>query len=129
MVFFNKCRFLPDALFIYRKSLGCIDALLTIFQTNSWLIVLPMSGSKSFQTCHMEVCWVLFCSSDIPSKCSSWWRTDYKSMQNHSYQLGCVRKPADRPAVAASLNRDLARILDWCNRWCMLLNPNKLRQF
>ena len=30
--------------------------------------------------------------------------------------LELVRKPADRPAVAASLNRDLARIQDWCNR-------------
>ena len=32
---------------------------------------------------------------------------------------------ADRPAVAASLNRDLARIQEWCNHWCMILNPNK----
>ena len=29
--------------------------------------------------------------------------------------LAVVRKPADRPAVAASLNRDLARIQEWCN--------------
>ena len=27
--------------------------------------------------------------------------------------LAVVRKPADRPAVAASLNRDLARIQEW----------------
>ena len=39
--------------------------------------------------------------------------------------LSVVRKPADRPAVAASLNRDLARIQEWCNQWCMMLNPNK----
>ena len=38
-----------------------------------------------------------------------------------------VRKPADRPAVAASLNRDLAMILEWCNHWCMILNPNKTK--
>ena len=41
--------------------------------------------------------------------------------------LAVVRKPADRPAVAASLNRDFARIQEWCNYMCMILNPNKLR--
>ena len=39
--------------------------------------------------------------------------------------LAVVRKPADRPAVGAYLNRDLARIPEWCNHWCMILNPNK----
>ena len=38
-----------------------------------------------------------------------------------------VRKPADRPAVATSLNRDLARIHEWCNHGCMILNPNKTK--
>ena len=38
-----------------------------------------------------------------------------------------VRKPIDRPAVAASLNRDFARIQEWCNQWCMILNPNKTK--
>ena len=41
--------------------------------------------------------------------------------------LAVVRKPAERPAVAASLNRDLARIREWCNHWCMILNPNKTK--
>ena len=36
-----------------------------------------------------------------------------------------VHKPAARPAVAASLNRDFARIQEWCNRWCMILNPKR----
>ena len=40
--------------------------------------------------------------------------------------LVVVRKPADRP-VDASLNRDLARIQEWCNHWCMILNPNKTK--
>ena len=31
--------------------------------------------------------------------------------------LAVVRKLADRPAVAASLNRNLARIQEWCNHW------------
>ena len=44
----------------------------------------------------------------LPLKCLSWLRTDYLPM--HSTQLSVVRKPADRPAVAASLNRYLARI-------------------
>ena len=39
--------------------------------------------------------------------------------------LAVVRKPADRPAVATSLNRDLARIQEWCNYWFLILNPNK----
>ena len=43
------------------------------------------------------------------------------------FALLTVRKPADRPAVAASLDKDLARITEWCNRWCMILNPNKIK--
>ena len=38
--------------------------------------------------------------------------------------LAVVRKPADRPAVAASLNRDLARIQEWWNP-NTTRNPNK----
>ena len=40
--------------------------------------------------------------------------------------LAVLRRPADRPAVAASLNRELARIQEWCNHWCMILNPVSL---
>ena len=38
-----------------------------------------------------------------------------------------VRKPADRPAVTASLNRYFAKIQEWCNHCCMLLNFNKTK--
>ena len=41
--------------------------------------------------------------------------------------MAVVRKPADRPTVAASLNRDVPRIQEWCNHWCMMLNPNKTK--
>ena len=41
--------------------------------------------------------------------------------------LTVVLKTADRPAVAVSLNRDFARIQEWCNHWCMILNPNKTK--
>ena len=41
--------------------------------------------------------------------------------------LVVVRKPADRPAVAASFNRNLVRIQEWCNHWCTILNPNKTK--
>ena len=44
---------------------------------------------------------------------------------SYSTLLAVVRKPADRPAVAASLNTDLARIREWCNHLCVILNPNK----
>ena len=30
-------------------------------------------------------------------------------------------------AFAAFLSRDLARIQEWCNHWCMTLNPNETR--
>ena len=43
------------------------------------------------------------------------------------HMLAVVHKPADRPAVAASLNRDLARIQELCNHWCMILNPSKTK--
>ena len=39
-------------------------------------MVLIVSKFQSFQAHHREVCWV-FCSSYIPAKCLSWWRTDY----------------------------------------------------
>ena len=41
------------------------------------------------------------------------------------FELVVIRKPADRPAGAASLKRYLARIQEWCNHWCMVLNPKK----
>ena len=41
--------------------------------------------------------------------------------------LAVVCKPADRPAVAAYLHRDLVRIQEWSNYWCVILNPNKAR--
>ena len=44
---------------------------------------------------------------------------------DESTLLAGFRKPADRPAVAASLNWDLANIQELCNHWCMILNPNK----
>ena len=46
-----------------------------------WLMVLRLSESLSFQVCHMEECWVLFCLSWMPAKCLSWLRTDYMPMQ------------------------------------------------
>ena len=41
--------------------------------------------------------------------------------------LAVVRRPADRPAVDASLNRDLARIQEWWNHFCIILNPDKTK--
>ena len=55
----------------------------------SWFMVLPVSGSQSFQACHREVCHVLICLSYIPVKCLSLWRMDYMPMQMtpHYWQL------------------------------------------
>ena len=36
--------------------------------------------------------------------------------------LAVIRSPSDRRTVAASVNRDLARIHEWCGHWCMLLS-------
>ena len=55
---------------------------------------------------------------------AGWEQTSY---EDDSKLQAVVRKPADRPAVAVSLNRDLARIQEWCNRQCMILNPNKTK--
>ena len=44
---------------------------------------------------------------------------------NDNTLLAVVRKPADRPAVAASLCKDLVMIQELCNHMCMILNPNK----
>ena len=41
--------------------------------------------------------------------------------------MAVVCKQADRPVAVASLNRDLARIQEWCSHWCMILNPNKTK--
>ena len=68
------------------------------------------------------------CSSLIPAKkCLSWWRNRLYSYADDSTLLAVVRKPTDRPTVDASLNRDLATIQEWCNHWCMILNPNKTK--
>ena len=64
---------------------------------------------------------VLFCSSLIPVKCLCWSGTDYMPLLMTTLPV-VARKPADRPAVAASLNRDLARIQECCNHWRMILN-------
>ena len=46
---------------------------------------------------------------------------------DESILLPVVRKLADRPAVAASLKKKFARIQDFGNFWCMILNPNKIK--
>ena len=54
-------------------------------------------------------CTLLF--SFIPVKYLSWWRTGNMPMLiDDSTLVAVVRKPADMPAVAASLKRDLARV-------------------
>ena len=41
--------------------------------------------------------------------------------------LAEVPEPGSRVQTALSLNRDLARIGDWCKRWGMLVNPLKTK--
>ena len=89
-----------------------------------------VDGAQSFLACHREVCRALFCPSFIPVKCLSWWRVENRLYAYADSPLqAVVRKPAGRPAVAASLNRKLARIEEWYNHWCMIRNPNKIKAF
>ena len=39
--------------------------------------------------------------------------------------IAVIPSPAERQLVSESLNRDLARINEWCKLWGMKLNPNK----
>ena len=59
--------------------------------------------------------------------------TEWNLFSDDSTLLAVVSKLADRPAVAATLspliNRDLARIQECCNHWCLILNPNKTNAF
>ena len=76
--------------------------------------------------CHREVCWVLFNLSFIPVKFLSWWRKDYTPMLltlNHLQLFAGLQK--DLLLLPPLINRDVARIQEWCNHWCMKLNPNK----
>ena len=91
-------------------------------------MLLPVSGYQPFQACHREVRWVLF--SEFHTYTSEIF--DLVLNKVHGYAddstlLAVVRKPADRLAVAASLNRDLARIQEWCNHWCLILTPYKTK--
>ena len=48
-----------------------------------WSMVLTVSGSQSFQACHGEVCWELFCSSCKPANCLSGWEREYNAFASH----------------------------------------------
>ena len=45
--------------------------------------------------------------------------------KRHSTFVASVSSSCERPAIAASLNRDLVRINKWCGRWGMLINSAK----
>ena len=47
-------------------------------------------------------------------------------MTPHYWQLFAIQQ-TDLLLIAASLSRELARISEWCNHWCMILNPNKTK--
>ena len=92
-------------------------------------MVLQVSISQSFQECLTEMCWVrkgvglIIYSSKM-----------FKLVENRLFAyvddstlLAVIRKPADRPAVAASLSRDLGRMQECCNHFCMILNRNTTR--
>ena len=48
---------------------------------------------------------------------------------DNSTLLAVVPKPADRQTYCCCLPylQDLALVQDWCNHWCMILNPNKIK--
>ena len=73
-------------------------------------MVLLVSGSQLFQACHRVVLLVLFSFSLYTSEMFKLVENRLMNPEDDSTQLAVVRKQADRPVVAASLNRDLARI-------------------
>ena len=91
----------------------------------SWLMVLLVRGSQSFLACHREVSvlitllFILYISEMFEMV-----ENTLYAYEDYSTLLAVVCKPADRPAVAAFLNRDLATIQEWCNHWCVIVNPN-----
>ena len=69
---------------------------------------------------HRDVRWVLFCSLFIPQT------FELVVKRLHAYAddsilLAIVLMTADRPDVAAFFNRDLARIQEWWDHWCVVL--------
>ena len=82
-----------------------------------------VSVSQSF----LAYRWVHYSSFFIPEKCFELVENRLYAYADVSTLLAIVRKPVDRPAVAASLNRYLVWIQQWCNEWCMILNPNKTK--
>ena len=74
-----------------------------------------------------EVCWVLFCLTFYTSEMCELVENRLYDYADDSTLVAVVRKPSDGPAVTASLKRDLASIEEWCNQWCMVLNPNKTK--
>ena len=87
-------------------------------------MVLPVSGSQCF--------WHATKKCDASSFFFQWnvWpggkQTIYAYADDYTL-LVVVLKPADRPVVAIFLNRDLARIQEWRNYLCMIMNPNKTK--
>ena len=83
---------------------------------------------QSFLAGHIEMCWVLFCSSFIPVKCLRWWE-QILCLCWWLHIAGRWSQPVEMPAVAASLNRVKARIQKRCNRWDMIPNRYKTKAF
>ena len=73
-----------------------------------------------------EVCWVLFYLF-YTSEMFELVENRLFAYADDSTLLAVVHKPADRPAVAACCCRNLARIQEWYNHWCMILNPSKTK--
>ena len=85
-------------------------------------MVLPVSGSQSFQECHREVCWVFVSSSYMPVICSSCYKKKY--YLNNTTLL------------AVTPQTDLLSLPPFTGTWsgfrsmqsrCMILNPNKTK--
>ena len=112
------------------KSIGANNSVLSICReflsnrrqrvvvdgaTNEWIPI--VSGMP--QGCVLGPLLFILCTSQM-----------FALVENRQYAfaddstlLAVVRKPADRPALAASLNRDLA-IHECCNHWSMILHNN-----
>ena len=99
-----------------------------IVDRESWLMVLWVSGSQwcvrhaTLKCVGPSSIYYLFYKA---VKCLSCW-TDHLPIQTtpHYWQLLASQQTH---AVTASFSRASARIQEWCNHWCMILNLNKTK--
>ena len=84
-----------------------------------------VSGGMSYRVFLKEVCLALLLF--ILYTHDMWFGLENKlvAYADDATLLAVVPSPDMRPSVSESLNRDLAKINEWCQWWGMKMNPRK----